>query len=47
MDAVQFLDVAKQFGSQWAIRNLTFTVKTGEFLVIVGPSGCGKSSVFE
>lgn len=45
MDAVQFLDVAKQFGSQWAIRNLTFTVKTGEFLVIVGPSGCGKSSV--
>lgn len=32
-------------GSTEALKDLTFTVKTGDFLTIVGPSGCGKSTL--
>ncbi|KYP81304.1 ABC transporter ATP-binding protein [Ferroacidibacillus organovorans] len=45
MDAVHFYDVTKQYGTQWALQEVTFTVQANEFLVIVGPSGCGKSSI--
>ena len=27
------------------IRDLSFDIKDGEFMVLVGPSGCGKSTV--
>src|SRR5690625_2328073 len=28
-----------------ALENISFTVKTGEFISILGPSGCGKSTI--
>jgi NitT/TauT family transport system ATP-binding protein len=28
-----------------ALENITFNVKTGEFVSIIGPSGCGKSTI--
>jgi NitT/TauT family transport system ATP-binding protein len=30
-----------------AVRDIHFTVKQGEFVVIVGPSGCGKTTLLE
>ncbi|WP_026622308.1 multiple sugar transport system ATP-binding protein (plasmid) [Ensifer sp. WSM1721] len=38
-------NINKVYGDSFhAIRNLTFDIKDGEFLVFVGPSGCGKST---
>ncbi|CAI8765027.1 ABC transporter ATP-binding protein [Methylocaldum szegediense] len=38
--------VSKRFaGGAWAIRKANFTVKDGEFFILVGPSGCGKSTL--
>jgi multiple sugar transport system ATP-binding protein len=38
--------VSKRFaGGGWAVRKANFTVKDGEFFILVGPSGCGKSTL--
>ena len=37
--------VSHRFGTVTAIDDLTFTVRRGEFIVLLGPSGCGKSTV--
>ena len=37
--------VTKDYGSFRAIRDVSFTVERGEFIVMVGPSGCGKSTL--
>jgi NitT/TauT family transport system ATP-binding protein len=45
-------NLAKRFASRqgrepapWVIRDLSFSVKDGEFLTIIGPSGSGKSTL--
>jgi multiple sugar transport system ATP-binding protein len=42
---IQFLSVSKAYGGgKLAVRDLTLTVREGEFVVLVGPSGCGKTT---
>jgi multiple sugar transport system ATP-binding protein len=45
MAEIVFDKVAKDFGSGPVVRDVSLTVKDGEFCVFVGPSGCGKSTL--
>ena len=44
MPEITVSDVSKTFGSEQALRDVTFTVYDGEFLTLLGPSGCGKTT---
>lgn len=41
---IEFRSVAKTYGKVTAVRDLSLTVKRGEFLTILGPSGSGKTT---
>lgn len=45
MGSLRIEDVSKQFGDNYAVRQVDLTVADGEFLVLLGPSGCGKSTL--
>lgn len=45
MSIINLNNISKSYdGDNFAINNLSLSVKDGEFLVLVGPSGCGKST---
>ncbi|ORE94495.1 ABC transporter ATP-binding protein [Stappia sp. 22II-S9-Z10] len=44
MAEIALHDVRKSFGDFTAVTSSTFTVKDGEFFVMLGPSGCGKTT---
>ena len=39
------LTYQSEIGETQAIKDLSFTVNSGEFLAIIGPSGCGKTTI--
>lgn len=43
-DKVVVEHLTKRFGDLLVLNDINFTVKQGEFLVIVGPTGCGKTT---
>lgn len=42
---LQINNLNKSFGSKQILKDLNFTVESGEFLSILGPSGCGKTTL--
>jgi len=44
MSEVKLESVSKKFGDTNAVSNLSFTVKDGEFFVLLGPTGAGKTT---
>lgn len=39
-------DLSKRFGSFWALRGATFSVRPNEILGLIGPNGSGKTTLF-
>ena len=44
-EAVTLKNVNVSFDGKWVLRNLTFSVDSGEFLGIIGPNGSGKTTL--
>ena len=44
MAEIVIKNVRKEFGSFTAVQSSSFTVKDGEFFMLLGPSGCGKTT---
>lgn len=43
-DKIQVVGLSKSFGDLKVLDNLNFSIKKGEFVVVVGPTGCGKTT---
>ena len=44
MAAIELIRVTKIWGATVAVRDISFEVDEGSFVVLLGPSGCGKST---
>ena len=44
MSEVRIENISKKFGDTDAVSNLSFTIKHGEFVVLLGPTGAGKTT---
>ncbi|MGF1699435.1 ABC transporter ATP-binding protein [Photobacterium makurazakiensis] len=47
MTMLELQGVTKKFGNFYASKDISFSVKTGEFVTLLGPSGCGKTTLLK
>ncbi len=45
MDAISIKDVSKRYGDLQALKNVSFSIRKGEFFGLLGPNGAGKSTL--
>jgi ABC-2 type transport system ATP-binding protein len=45
--ALEAKNLGKRYGSQWALRNCSFSLEPGQVTALVGPNGAGKSTLLE
>lgn len=45
--AVEFRNVAKQFGQTKVVQNISLQVSRGHLVTLIGPSGCGKTTTLK
>lgn len=44
---IKFENVTKSYGQNLILKDLSFEIKQGEFVVLIGPSGCGKTTTLK
>lgn len=44
---IQFEHVTKNYGKTPILKDLSFTIPDGQFVVLIGPSGCGKTTTLK
>ncbi len=44
MAQLDILGLVKRYGDFYAVRDVSLSIRDGEFLVLLGPSGCGKTT---
>lgn len=44
---IQFEHVCKRYGKTTILKDLSFTIPDGQFVVLIGPSGCGKTTTMK
>ena len=45
MAELRIENLSKSFGDNEVVKDVSFTVRDGEFCIVLGPSGCGKSTI--
>ncbi|MBZ5486309.1 ABC transporter ATP-binding protein [Halomonas aquamarina] len=45
MAALDIEQVRKEFGRERVLKDVSLSIESGQFLILVGPSGCGKSTL--